>query len=169
MLSETIAEAPRADRGGHPVFRPPILSVLAARKLRFFRLAADGAGPGAKSTPPMRYPEGDRHATRPDHDPPPDPPPYPQPDPATQCDPAWARCHYLDGAGYEVFTGIGPDLMTGARQAVEGAIDWLGKSRNMPAEQAYMLCSVCGDLRISEIVDAPNWVVSFYPPRILFK
>ena len=27
---------------------------------------------------------------------------------------------------------------------------------------AYMLCSVCADLRISSIVDVPNWVVSFY-------
>ncbi|MBD3897641.1 acetamidase/formamidase family protein [Halomonas sp. ML-15] len=76
---------------------------------------------------------------------------------------------HLDGAGYEVFTGIGPDLMNGARQALEGAIEWLVKTRNMPAEQAYMLCSVCGDLRISEIVDAPNWVVSFYLPRIVFE
>ena len=33
---------------------------------------------------------------------------------------------------------------------------------------AYMLLSVCGDLRISEIVDQPNWVVSFYFPRIVF-
>jgi acetamidase/formamidase len=37
------------------------------------------------------------------------------------------------------------------------------------AEHAYMLCSVCGDLRISEIVDAPNWVVSFYLPRVVFE
>ncbi|WP_254280819.1 MULTISPECIES: acetamidase/formamidase family protein [Halomonadaceae] len=76
---------------------------------------------------------------------------------------------HLDGAGYEVFTGIGPDLMTGARQAAEGAIDWLGMTHNLPADQAYMLCSVCGDLRISEIVDAPNWVVAFYLPRIIFE
>ena len=34
---------------------------------------------------------------------------------------------------------------------------------------AYMLCSVCGDLRISEIVDMPNWVVSFYFPRIVLS
>ena len=53
--------------------------------------------------------------------------------------------------------------------AVSGAIDWLGQSRNLPAEQAYLLCSVCGDLRISEIVDLPNWVVSFYFPRIVFE
>ncbi len=76
---------------------------------------------------------------------------------------------HLDAAGYEVFTGIGSDLMSGARQALSGAIDWLVKTRNMPAEQAYMLCSVCGDLRISEIVDQPNWVVSFYVPRIVFE
>jgi acetamidase/formamidase len=31
-----------------------------------------------------------------------------------------------------------------------------------------MLCSVCGDLRISEIVDKPNWVVSCYIPRLVF-
>jgi acetamidase/formamidase len=27
---------------------------------------------------------------------------------------------------------------------------------------------VAGDLRISEIVDLPNWVVSFYFPRLIF-
>ncbi len=34
---------------------------------------------------------------------------------------------------------------------------------------AYMLCSVCADLRISSIVDVPNWVVSFYFPRIVLE
>jgi acetamidase/formamidase len=33
---------------------------------------------------------------------------------------------------------------------------------------AYMLCSVAGDLRISEIVDMPNWIVSFYFPALQF-
>ncbi len=75
---------------------------------------------------------------------------------------------HLDGAGYEVTTGIGPDLMTGAREAVSRMIDLLGDEHGMSAVDAYLLCSVCGDLRISEIVDAPNWVVSFYFPRIVF-
>jgi acetamidase/formamidase len=30
-----------------------------------------------------------------------------------------------------------------------------------------MLCSTCADLRVSEIVDMPNWVVSFYFPRLV--
>jgi len=76
---------------------------------------------------------------------------------------------HLDAAGYEVTTGIGPDLMEAARAAVRSMIDWLTTHHAMPAVEAYMLCSVCGDLRISEIVDAPNWTVSFYFPRIVFE
>ena len=76
---------------------------------------------------------------------------------------------HLDSKGYEVTTGIGPDLMEGAKAAVSGMIDLLSKRYNMNAVDAYMLCSVCGDLRISEIVDMPNWVVSFYFPRIVFE
>lgn len=76
---------------------------------------------------------------------------------------------HLDASGYEAFTGVGPDLMHAARDAVSGAIDWMCREQRMPAEQAYMLCSVCGDLRISEIVDLPNVVVSFYLPRLVFE
>jgi acetamidase/formamidase len=76
---------------------------------------------------------------------------------------------HLDEKGYEVTTGIGPDLMSGARAAVSNMIDLLGKQHGLAAVDAYMLCSVCGDLRISEIVDMPNWVVSFYFPRVVFE
>jgi acetamidase/formamidase len=76
---------------------------------------------------------------------------------------------HLDARGYEVATGIGPDLMVAARAAVRSMVDWLARERGMPAIDAYLLCSVCGDLRISEIVDVPNWTVSFYFPRIVFE
>ncbi|MDX3973554.1 acetamidase/formamidase family protein [Shinella sp.] len=75
---------------------------------------------------------------------------------------------HLDGAGYEVTTGIGPDLMTAAREAVMRMVDLLSAEHGLDPNDAYMLCSVCADLRISEIVDLPNWVVSFYFPRIVF-
>lgn len=75
---------------------------------------------------------------------------------------------HLDGAGYEATTGIGPDLMTAARDAIARMIDLLSRDHAMSTVDAYMLCSVCGDLRISEIVDLPNWVVSFYFPLIVF-
>ena len=75
---------------------------------------------------------------------------------------------HLDEKGYLVTTGIGPDLFAGARAAVSGMIDLLMAEQGLQADEAYMLCSVAGDLRISEIVDMPNWVVSFYFPRIVF-
>jgi acetamidase/formamidase len=77
--------------------------------------------------------------------------------------------NHLDAKGYEVTTGIGPDLMTAARDAVAGMVDFLCATRGMAAVDAYMLVSTCGDLRISEIVDMPNWVVSFYFPRCVFE
>ncbi len=76
---------------------------------------------------------------------------------------------HMDVKGYEVTTGIGPDLMAGAKAAVSGMIDLLSRRYKMSPVDAYMLCSVCGDLRISEIVDIPNWVVSFYFPRVVFE
>lgn len=76
---------------------------------------------------------------------------------------------HLDGKGYEVTTGVGPDLLEGARSAVGQMIDLLSARHGLSSVDAYMLCSVCADLRISEIVDQPNWVVSFYFPRLVFE
>ena len=76
---------------------------------------------------------------------------------------------HFDRKGYEVTTGIGPDLMEAARAAVMGMIDLLSRRHSMSAVDAYMLCSVCADLKISEIVDLPNWVVSLYFPRVVFE
>ena len=76
---------------------------------------------------------------------------------------------HLDAKGYEVTTGIEPDLMLAARGAVRSMVDLLSSRYGMAPVDAYMLCSVCGDLRISEIVDLPNWTVSFYFPRLVLE
>jgi len=75
---------------------------------------------------------------------------------------------HLDGKGYFVTTGIGPDLMENARAAVMRMVDDVSAAQGISAAEAYMLCSVCAALRISEVVDQPNWVVSFYFPKIVF-
>jgi acetamidase/formamidase len=75
---------------------------------------------------------------------------------------------HFDAKGYLVTTGIGPDLMEGARAAVMRMIDEISAAHGMSAAEAYMLCSVCADLRISEVVDQPNWVVSLYFPKVVF-
>ncbi|GAB4359322.1 MAG: acetamidase/formamidase family protein [Kiloniellaceae bacterium] len=74
---------------------------------------------------------------------------------------------HLDEKGYEVTTGVGSDLFAGAQAAVSQMVDLLAARHGMAPVDAYLLCSVCGDLRISEIVDQPNWIVSFYFPRVV--
>ena len=64
--------------------------------------------------------------------------------------------------------GIGPDLMTAARDAVRRMIEWLGREHGLEPMQAYLLCSVIVDLRISEIVDVPNFIVTAHCPLGIF-
>ncbi len=71
--------------------------------------------------------------------------------------------------GYHATTGIAPDLMQAAKDAVRDMIDYLGREYRLSPEMAYMLCSVAVDLHISEVVDVPNWVVSAYLPRGIFR
>jgi len=67
-----------------------------------------------------------------------------------------------------VTTAHGPDLFASSQQAVRYMIDHLVEERGLSREEAYVLASVCVDLRISEIVDAPNWIVSAFLPECVF-
>ncbi len=73
-----------------------------------------------------------------------------------------------DEGGYYVTTAHGPDLFADAQQAIRYMIDHLSNEYDMTPEQAYCLCGAAVDLKISEIVDAPNWIVSAYLPQSLF-
>ena len=68
-------------------------------------------------------------------------------------------------SGAFVTTGVADDLMRAARQAVTAMIDHLGDHAGLDANAAYALCSVAVDLRIHEVVDAPNWVVGAWLPK----
>ncbi|MFC3861234.1 acetamidase/formamidase family protein [Deinococcus antarcticus] len=76
---------------------------------------------------------------------------------------------HIDERGYDVTTGVGPDLYTASQDALRAMIDHLGREYRLEPYDAYLLCSVAADLRISEIVDVPNWVVSLYLPRAVFS
>jgi acetamidase/formamidase len=67
-----------------------------------------------------------------------------------------------------VTDGVGPDLLGAARDATRRMIDWLGREHGLAAIDAYLLCSVAVDLRISEIVDMPNYLVSAHCPLSIF-
>ena len=61
-----------------------------------------------------------------------------------------------------VTTGIGPDLYEAALQATLGMIEEVADRTGVDEIDAYLLASVAGDLKISEIVDRPNWIVSMH-------
>ena len=65
-------------------------------------------------------------------------------------------------------TAHGPDLFLSAQQAVRYLIEHLVAERGLTREEAYVVASVAADLRISEIVDAPNWIVSAFIPESIF-
>ena len=72
-----------------------------------------------------------------------------------------------DGHWYGT-TGVGPDLYIGAQEAVRAMVDHLAAEHGLSPEDAYLLCSLCVDLRISEIVDAGEYVVSALLPLQVF-
>ena len=74
-----------------------------------------------------------------------------------------------DAGGYYSVTALGPDLMENARNAVRDTIGWLTREKGLSRDDAYVLCSLAGDLRISQIVDQPNWGVSFYLALSVFN
>lgn len=64
-------------------------------------------------------------------------------------------------------TGHHPDLMTAARIALRALLHRL-QARRLTLEEAYVLASACVDLKISQIVDAPNYTVSAFLPLDIF-
>ena len=77
------------------------------------------------------------------------------------------RTRGSSGACY-VTTANGPDLFENAKNAVRYMIAYLSRSYALSREDAYLLCSVAVDLKISQIVDAPNWIVSAFLPNEIF-
>jgi acetamidase/formamidase len=75
---------------------------------------------------------------------------------------------HLDEHGYEVTMGIAQDLLEAACIAAREMVQLISAEHAMSELDAYLLCSVCADLRISEVVDEPDWIVSLYFPRVVF-
>ncbi len=65
-------------------------------------------------------------------------------------------------------TGVGPDLYTNAQNATRAMVDHLTAVYELSREDAYLLCSLAVDLKISEIVDAGEFVVSAVLPEAIF-
>jgi acetamidase/formamidase len=57
----------------------------------------------------------------------------------------------------------GPRAMFPAADPTQ--LDWLVTDQQLSMHEAYTLCSVVADLKISETVDLPHWLVSMTFPR----
>jgi acetamidase/formamidase len=66
---------------------------------------------------------------------------------------------------YYCTTGIDSDMREATRSAVRNMIDFLVAEYGLDRVEAYMLCSVAGDLRMHEVVDMPNYVIGMMMPR----
>jgi formamidase len=65
-------------------------------------------------------------------------------------------------------TQEGEDLTLAARNALINMIELL-QERGWSREQAYIICSVAVDLRVSNVVDLPNVTVSAFLPEDIFQ
>jgi acetamidase/formamidase len=74
----------------------------------------------------------------------------------------------MDNKGYYLTMGISGNTNEAAREAVKEMVDWLMREHNLTLRDAYVVSSVVGDLKLSEVVDGPNWTVSFTVPRSVF-
>ena len=55
---------------------------------------------------------------------------------------------------------LNEDLTIAARHALLQMIDYIVKEHGLTKEQAYILSSVAVDLRVGQVVDVPNYVVT---------
>jgi len=70
---------------------------------------------------------------------------------------------------YYAVTAFATTLDEAARKATEYMIDYLVEERGMTPEEAYVLCSLVGDLKIAEVVDVPHVLVAMHLPKDVFE
>ncbi|HET7050458.1 MAG TPA: acetamidase/formamidase family protein [Solirubrobacteraceae bacterium] len=75
----------------------------------------------------------------------------------------------VDSAPFFGTTGVGADLYVAAQDAVRAMVDHIASNYELGREDAYLLCSLAVDLKISEIVDAGQYIVSAVLPEAIFS
>jgi acetamidase/formamidase len=66
---------------------------------------------------------------------------------------------------YYAVTAFATTIDEAAVKATNYMIDYLTAEHGLSAEEAYVLCSLAGDLKISEVVDVPHVLVSMHMPK----
>jgi acetamidase/formamidase len=74
----------------------------------------------------------------------------------------------VEGAGWYATMGVNSDLMQAAKDSLRAMVEHMSTTYHLEPVDAYVLASLVVDLKISEIVDQPNWIVSSYLPLAIF-
>jgi len=70
---------------------------------------------------------------------------------------------------YYAVTGFGTTIDIATKKAVNYMVDYLISNYSVSPEDAYMLCSLVGDLKIAEVVDVPNMLVTMHFPKSIIN
>jgi len=63
---------------------------------------------------------------------------------------------------YYAVTAFGTTIDIAAKKATDYLVNYLVTEHNLNKNDAYMLCSLAGDLKIAEVVDLPNMLVTMH-------
>jgi formamidase len=67
---------------------------------------------------------------------------------------------YLESEKIKDLENLSEDLTLAARDALIKMIAYIQREHGLSAEQAYILASVAVDLRVGQVVDVPNYIVT---------
>ena len=70
---------------------------------------------------------------------------------------------------YYATTGFGTTIDEAAKKATRYMVAHISKTYDISWEEAYMLCSLIGDLKIAEVVDLPHMLVTMHIPKSVFE
>lgn len=70
---------------------------------------------------------------------------------------------------YYAVTGFGSTIDIATKKAANYMVDHLVANYEISAEDAYMLCSLVADLKIAEVVDVPNMLVTMHFPKSILN
>ena len=76
---------------------------------------------------------------------------------------------WVNDGGWYGTTGVGGEVYRAAQDALRAMIAHLSTTYGLSGEDAYVLASLCVDLKISEIVDAGQYIVSALLPLAVFR
>ena len=74
----------------------------------------------------------------------------------------------VEDMGWYDTIGDNTDLMQAEKDSLRGMVEHISTTYGLEPVEAYVLASLVVDLKISEVVDAPNWIVSSYLPLAIF-